>query len=120
MTQLKTEQNLSLTMAHHTFHIELDLKPTDEGYGNDLEEEQTSLQATLQRDVPWTYSSMHVPAEFARNGIGLESWGRAVESASQLWKDRIAALAGLAQPVKRNFLALDTFMTWIFSLLFSF
>jgi hypothetical protein len=97
-------------MAHHTFHIELDLKPTDENYGNDLEEEQTSLQASLQRDVPWSYSRTHVPTDFARTGIGLESWRRAVDGASQLWKDRTAALAALAQPRTRTSAMIGTFM----------
>jgi hypothetical protein len=86
----------------HTFRIELDLKPTDESYGNDLEENETSLDSTLQRDVPWTYSRTNVPYEFARNGLGLESWRRAVDSASQLWKDRTSALAALAQANERN------------------
>ncbi|KAI2501424.1 hypothetical protein MHU86_13014 [Fragilaria crotonensis] len=89
-------------MANHTFRIELDLKPTDKTLGSDLEEEQTSLQATLQRDVPWTYSSMHVPAEFARTGIGLESWSRAVEGASQLWKERTAALAAVSHTATKQ------------------
>ncbi|KAI2501421.1 hypothetical protein MHU86_13011 [Fragilaria crotonensis] len=100
-------------MAHHTFHIELDLKPTDENYGNDLEEEQTLLQEILQRDVPWTYSRMHVPKEFARNGIGLELWRRAVDSASQLWKDRTVALATPAQAAKRICTTLAVFVVSI-------
>ena len=94
----------------HTFHIEIDLKPTDESYGNDLEEEQASLQAALQRDVPWTYSRTHV---FARNRIGLESWRRAIDSASQLWKDRTAALAAQAQARARTCSVFGTFLFMI-------
>jgi hypothetical protein len=97
----------------HTFHIEIDLKPTDESYGNDLEEEQASLQAALQRDVPWTYSRTHVPVEFARNRIRLESWRRAVDSASQLWKDRTAALAAQAQARARTCSVFGTFLFMI-------
>ena len=97
----------------HTFHIEIDLKPTDESYGNDLEEEQASLQAALQRDVPWTYSRTHVPTELARNGIGLESWRRAIDSASQLWKDRTAALAAQAQARARTCSVFGTFLFMI-------
>jgi hypothetical protein len=86
----------------HAFHIELDLKPTDETFGNDLEEDQTSLDSTLQRDVPWTYGRTHVPAEFARKGIGLALWRRTIDNASQLWKDRTAALAAIAQATERK------------------
>ena len=94
-----------MVQAGHTYHVELDLKPTDKNYGNDAAEAQSSLHASLQPDVPWTYSSSRVPDVLSKRGMGLESWKRAVEGASQLWKERTVTLGTAAQECNRRSLS---------------
>lgn len=69
--------------------VEIDLKPIDRTYGLLFD---GGSYANLQWDVPWSYKRNQVPDVLARQGVALDSWQQAVDSADSLCKDRNAAL----------------------------
>ncbi|KAI2504552.1 hypothetical protein MHU86_9862 [Fragilaria crotonensis] len=78
-------------VAYQFYRVEIDLKPMVESGGMPFST-FVLLPSFLQRPIPWSYNRNQIPDLFARKGVSLRSWERAVDSTETLFKDRNAAL----------------------------
>ncbi|KAI2504553.1 hypothetical protein MHU86_9863 [Fragilaria crotonensis] len=78
-------------VASQLYRVEIDLKPIDENCGMPVEG-VVAPPPIVQSFIPWSYNRHQIPDFFARKGVSLNAWERAVDSAEILFKDRNAAL----------------------------
>jgi len=77
-------------VSSQLYRVEIDLKPIDENCGMPVE--GVVAPSIVQSYIPWSYNRHQIPNFFARKGVSLDAWERAVDSAEILFKDRNAAL----------------------------
>lgn len=78
-------------VAHQFYRVEIDLKPMDESGGMPVKG-VVLLPSFFQRQITWSYNRNQIPDLFARKGVSLCSWERAVDSTETLFKDRNVVL----------------------------
>jgi hypothetical protein len=83
-------------VAYQPYRIEIDLKPIDEKCGMPVE--GLSARPVVHSLIPWSYNRNQIPDLFARKGVSLDAWERAVDSAEPLFNDRNAALERAKRP----------------------
>jgi hypothetical protein len=83
-------------VAYQPYRIEIDLKPIDEECG--IPVEGLIARPVVHSHIPWSYNRNQIPDLFARKGVSLDAWERAVDSAEPLFKDRNTALERAKRP----------------------